>query len=1223
MLITNMSLRHRTTVLVLIVMIMIMGAYSYLTLPRESNPDIKIPMIMVITPYEGATPSDIESLITHPLERKLKNVTDVEEMISVSAEGLSHITLEFQPDINIDTALQKVREKVDEADQDLPDDLWDDPIVKEVSMDEQFPVMFINISADIGMARLKKIAEDMEEDLDQIPGVLDVDILGDLEREIRVEFNADRVSAYGLTIGEIVQTVTRNNLNTPGGSIDIGEAKYNIKAPAEFVSPDEIEYLVVAARDSGPVYLSDVATVVDTFKDRDSYSRVDGREAVTLKITRRSGENLLRIADEIKALIGRYEKRYPDGVHFTITSDGSKQIKMMVADLENNILTSLTLVLVVMFIALGFRNALLVALAIPFSMLISFMVIQVMGITLNMVVLFSLILALGMLVDNAIVIVENIYRHHVDEGKPLIEAARVGTEEVGWPVIASTATTVVAFFPMVFWPDIMGQFMSYLPKTVIIVLTASLFVALVITPTLSSFFIKRAKGHSAQSSDQGDHTLGPVIRSYVGLLRFGLRYRVLTLLFFFALLVIVVHAFGKSGLGVELFPDTEPNRIMISIVGPEGTNVYKADTFARAAEAIVDQYGYIEHVTTSVGAGAVQNASGQNSASLMIDMVDREYRTTDGIVDGKICFSNSNNMLESIRAELNKVIVGAKVTVEKEENGPPTGAPVNVEIVGDSYDVLATIASKLENDIKDLPGLVDLDNTFKAGLPEVTIDVDKERAAVLGLDTFLIGQMIKAAVNGIKIGDYRIGEDEYDITARLPLSERQSLDDILRLLVPAPDGAQIPLTSVARVKTSSGLSAIRHLDVKRLVEVKAEVVKGFNSDQLLRRVQVISKIGRSLLRQEDIRSLDALAARLREPQSEVDQRIADRLSTPTLALLKTGSDPAENPDELMTALLSDLNRNVLEDASFANADEAPQQSERGLELMKGSGITEAPTGEYGVRMNRLLLQDAYPQAFASLPPVKADPLPIGYSYRFTGENEEREKSGAFMMKAFVAAVLMITFVLVSQFNSILTPLIIMVSVILSFIGVFLGLMVTNTPFGIVMTGMGVISLAGVVVNNAIVLIDYTNLLRQRGRACAEAIIEAGRTRFRPVMLTAVTTVLGLTPMAVGVNFDFANFRWEIGSESSQWWGAMAVAVIFGLVVATALTLFVVPNLYSLFFDWGYYRRLAKEDRDRRDARREQRQRKAKEAAEKKARAKGQTNEAPALRDAATESGGGR
>ncbi len=1033
MVISNFSITHKTTIVILIFGLIIIGGMAYFTLPREAAPDITFPFIMVFSDYEGTSPSDMESLVTRPLERKLKTLTDVKEMSSTSMEGSSQIFLEFEPNVDTDTALQKVRDKIDQGKGDLPSDM-SDPSVMEFSSSD-WPIMFVVISGEVGLVELKKIAEEMEEKIEGVPGVLEAEIVGGLEREIRVEYNQDRLAAYGLIISQVIQSVRNNNQNMPGGSLDIGEARYVLKAPAEIKSPAEIDNLVVTVRDGKPIYITDVAEIRDTFKDRESFSRLDGIESVSIRVTKRAGEHLLRIADDIKAIVGEYQERMPGQISITITSDSSKDVHTMVADLENNIVTGLLLVLIVIFASLGFRNAVLVALAIPFSMLLSFFIIQLLGITLNFVVLFSLILALGMLVDNAIVIVENIYRHHTSERKPLNRAAMEGTAEVAWPVIASTATTVAAFLPLVFWPGIMGEFMGYLPKTVIITLSASLFVALVITPALGAMFIKRSKREQKIAKKGGGKEYGFIVRNYKRMLSFSLNYRLLFLFLFFSLLVMMIYAYSQSGLGVEMFPDTEPARIIAKVQAPEGTNIYQTNNFTLQAESIIQKYGNIKHITTTVG-----NA-GPNISEISLDMIDRELRKgagAEGTDDGKIYFKNSNDTMEAMRKELSASIVGAEIKVDKEENGPPVGAPVNVEIHGDNYAIMADIADELKSKIQDIPGIVDLTDDYEPGLPEIKIDIDKERAALLGLDAYTIGYIIKGSVNGVEVGKYHEGEDEYDIIARLPEEQRRNIQNILRLRISGPQGQAIPLSNVATITTTSGLSAIKHIDERRVVSVSSNVAKSFNAQKVLAEVQAIA-------------------------------------------------------DEMT--------------------------------------------------------------------------LPAGYTFEYTGENEEMQESQAFMTKAFIIALLLISMVLVTQFDSILSPFIIMTSVILSLIGVFLGLIITETPFGVIMTGMGVISLAGVVVNNAIVLIDYINVLRkEHGKGCREAIILAGCTRFRPVVLTAVTTVLGLLPMAIGVSLDVRNVSIVWGSDMSQWWGPMAIAVIFGLVVATVLTLFVVPSLYSLFFE---------------------------------------------------------
>ena len=1032
MVLSNFAIQHKTTVIILTVIIVFVGTSAYLTMPREAAPDISFPYIFVVSNYSGTSPADMESLVTRPIERKLKGITGIKKMTSTSKEGLSMIVIEFNLDVDSDTAMQKVRDKVSQAKGDLPNDM-NDPAITEMSSSD-WPIMYVVISGEVGIVKLKKIADDLKDQIEMVAGVLEVRVSGDREREIRIEFDQDRLAAYGLTMAAVVQKVQNDNKNVPGGTLDIGEARYVMKSPAEFTSPAEIDHVVVAVKNEKPVYLTDVAAVRDTFKDRESFARLNQMEAVSIRITKRSGEHLLRVAAEIKKITEEAQRILPPQVTITITSDGSKEINTLVNDLGNSVITAILLVMLVIFLALGARNALQISTAIPLSMLITFAVLQSLNITLNFVVLFSLILVVGILVDDAIVVVENIYRHYASGNKSRGQAAMEATAEVAWPVITSTLTTIVAFFPLLFWPGIMGKFLSFLPKTVIISLSASLFVALVINPTLSAIFLKHAKGDRRMQEEEHAQHYGFIIATYRRLLSFTLHYKKTFLACFFSLFLLMTYAFVKSDLGVELFPNTQPARINVNIKTPEGTNIRQTNKFAVMVEKIIQQYGNIEHVTTTVGSDSSGNSDPIN-ATITVDLVDKELRQSSG-TDGKIYHLNSNEMVEVMRKEMLAKITGAEVRVDKESMGPPVGKPVNVEIHGADYATLANISKELRNVAQNIPGIVDLSDDYQAALPEIKVTIDKERATLLDLDAALIGQFLKAAVNGTTIGSYREGEDEYDITLRLPEDQRRDIQNILRLRIPGYGGEQVPLSSVATITTTSGLASIKHIDTKRVVTVSSNVAEGFNSQKILGEVQ-------------------RLAAAMK--------------------------------------------------------------------------------------------------------------LPEGYQFAYTGEQEEMQDSQAFIFKAFVTAVLLIAFVIVAQFDSMATTFIIMATVILAFIGVFFNLMVTQKPFGVMMTGMGVVSLAGVVVKNGIVMIDYINILRKRGLAFADAIITGGATRFRPVLLTATTAILGLVPMATGIDFNFLEWKWSIDSSSSEMWRPLANCVIFGLSFATVLTLFVVPCLYSLFF----------------------------------------------------------
>jgi multidrug efflux pump len=852
---------------------------------------------------------------------------------------------------------------------------------------------------------------------------LDARLSGGLEREIHVEFDLDRVGAYNVPFSSLINAVTRSNVNMPGGSMDIGEAKYLVRVPEDFKHPSEIFSIVAFVRDGKPVYLRDLAFIQDSFKDPLTRSRINGQKSVTLAVQKRSGENIVRVTDEVKRVVEEMRPLLPPSLTIDLTSDMSNDVRLMVSDLENNILTGLILVLAVIFTFIGGRSAIFIALAIPYSMFLTFSLLTGFDITLNMVVLFSLILALGMLVDNGIVIVENIYRH-MQDGTPREEAARVATDEVAWPVITSTLTTLGAFFPMLFWPGIMGEFMGYLPQTLIMALSASLFVALVINPVLSARY-QTAKPRIFEKKKRLKEPL--VKRFYLSLLIWALNHRIIVILTAFALLVGSILAFEIFGKGTEFFPESEPRRAYINIKAPEGTNLDTSDNLVAQAEEIVSKYEDIRYVISNIGSIGgdpfSQGGTGTHINRVALDFKDFHERSMP-----------SSEIVKEIREKALNAIRGAEVQVEKEEEGPPTGPPVNIEITGKDIYVLGDLSARVRKKIKDIPGLVDLKDNFVRGKPEIRVQVDKEKAALLGLDTYTIAYTVKAAINGVKVGVFREGKDEYDIIARLPDKDRHSMESLKRITVSGPRGEPIPLTSLAKVSLASGVGAIMRLDQKRVVTVSGDV-SGRLANDIIR---------------------------------DIDSRLSE------------GFD-----------------------------------------------------------------------------------WPRGYSYRFTGEQKEQQKAADFLSKAFVAALFLIFIILITQFNSFVTPFIVLASVLLSLIGVFFGLLVTGTAFGIIMTGIGVISLAGVVVNNAIVLIDYYNQLMAKGLASSEALKQAGMVRFRPVMLTAITTILGLLPMAIGISFDFRKLAWDIGGESSQWWGPMAVAVIFGLAVATVLTLVVLPVLCSL------------------------------------------------------------
>jgi multidrug efflux pump len=1089
---TNLAIRNKISTVALFVIVSIMGFAAYRSIPKESSPEIVIPMVSISTIYPGVAPKDMETLVTRVIEDELNTIPEITDLTSVSVQGYSNVTAEFESDMDVEVALQKVREKVDLAKPDLPSDV-EEPVISEFNFAD-FPIMQVNVSGEYDLVRLKEVAEDLQDELEQIPSILEVRLSGGLEREVKIDVNLDMLKFYRVSFSDVIEAIRSEHVTVPGGGIEIGAQEFLVRVDGEFHDPSLIGDVVITTKNGRPVYVRDLATVDFGFKDRNTFARLDGNGVVTLDIIKRSGENIIETADAVKAAIVKAEPTFPPTTVVKITSDQSTDIREMVSSLENNIISGLILVVGVLLFFLGVRNASFVGISIPTSMLLSFIVMQALGITMNMVVLFSLILALGMLVDNAIVVVENIYRH-MEQGYDRVDAARRGTGEVAMPIIASTATTLAAFMPLLFWPDIVGEFMGFLPKTLIITLASSLFVGLVIVPTLCAMFMRLDSEPKARMRPAarwlmlgaaallllivaGSSPLAAILLAatvvglvllhrtvlartahwfqergvpalvggYRGILQWALHHRAIVLGSCVATLVGAVMLFAVASPGIEFFPENIPPASVYARVDvPAGTSAEFTDGIVRRIEQrLVDVEGMndsestVATVRAGSGGGMFESA---DEGTVVVSFIDFDKRQHDA-------FGTLRRMQETLGAG----IAGADVRVEAQQNGPVSGKPVTLEIVGPDVDQLRILADRAVAKLKAAPviaKLEGLESDLARGRPELVIQVDRERAALYEFSTSEVGGTVRTAIQGTEAAKFRAGKEEYDITVRLARAFREDLTTLEDLTI-VSDDRQIPLSSLASWRVEEGLGEVRRKDLDRVATVSSDVRSGENSNAVVAEV-----------------------------------------------------------------------RQVL--ASFG------------------------------------------------------DELPAGYSMRFAGQQEDQAEAMAFLTGAFLLALALIALILMSQFNSVLKPLIIMTSVIMSTAGVLVGLVVFQMPFGIIMTGVGVISLAGIVVNNAIVLIDYIDLLRTRdGMKREDALMLAGVTRFRPVILTAITTVLGLVPLAIGFNLDFAgmytalspNLYW--GGEQAAWWGPMAIAVIAGLSFATVLTLVMVPVLYSVVDDAGLF-----------------------------------------------------
>jgi multidrug efflux pump subunit AcrB len=1099
---TSFAVDHRTSILVLLAFVVIAGMMSYASIPKESFPEIEIPTIAVNTVYPGVSPADIETLVTRPLEDELSTISDVSELTSTSVEGYSSIVAEFETSVNLDEALQKVREKVDLAKPDLPEEA-EDPTIVEFSFSE-VPIMQVNLSGEYGLVRLKEIGEDLQDRIEQIPSVLRADLRGGLEREVQVDIKLDKLQYYDVGIQDVIDAIRGENVNIPGGSIDVGDLKYLVRVDGEFEDPALIGDLVVLTVEDRPIYVRDVADVDFGFAERESYARLDGTPVVTLDVVKRSGRNIIETSDAVKAVVLEMSPQFPPTTVVKVTSDQSKQIEEMVASLENNIVSGLLLIIAVLLFFLGLGNSMFVAISIPTSMLLSFVVLKLSGLTMNMVVLFSLILALGMLVDNAIVVVENIYRY-LEEGWDRHTAAKKATGEVAMPVIAATLTTVAAFAPLMFWPGDVGEFMKFMPATLIITLSSSLFVALVIIPTLCAMYL-RVEGQPRPRmttwarwtwvaagvflliglavsnvltavlmavtfgllvllhrfvlsgiADRFQHSWLPAnLRIYEQVLRWALGHRLAVLGVSVLALFGSVALFGLFSPGIEFFPeDLPPNQILVDVDLPVGSRADATNRIAMGLEGEVrDAFGMsdAESVVTTVGGSGGGSpmmgggASGPDAGRITVSMRDFADRDFDAF-----------EILAGMQSHVGRQVAGAEITVDKLNEGPGQGSPVNVEIIGEDPAVLKELSDRVLQVLRSSPvfaKLVGLESDLDEARPELSVTVDREKAALYGVNSQDVGMAIRGAIQGIEAGKYRTGNDEHDIIVRLDEEYRGELQSLRELTVMA-EGTQVPLLSVARWTVDDGYGSIRRKDQERMATISSDVRAGLNSNAVLAEV-----------------------------------------------------------------------RGTLE--------------------------------QFG-----------------------SEQLPPGYQLRYTGQSTDQEEAANFLQGAFMAALMLIGLILVSQFNSVVKPLIILSSVFLSTVGVLLGLVVFRMPFGIIMTGVGIISLAGIVVNNAIVLIDYIDILRERdGLDRREALVRGGKVRFRPVVLTALTTALGLVPLAIGLNFDFFGLYTSLepelywGGDQAAWWGPMAIAVIAGILFATVLTLIMVPVMYSLVDDTiGLFKRL--------------------------------------------------
>lgn len=1008
------SFTRPRTVLVLLLTILLAGAALYVAIPKESSPDIAIPFIYVSASHDGISPEDAERLIVKPLEKHLKTIDGVKEITAVASQGHASITLEFTAGFDSDAAIDDVRNAVDKGKADLPE-ATHEPSIHEVNL-SQFPVLVVNVFGDAAEAVLIKTAERLQDAIESLPNVLEAELSGKRGEIVEVVIDPTLMDHYRLSLSEVGGMIQRNNQLVAAGTMTEGTAKFPIKVPGVIDELDKLLNVGIKAVNGEVIKLKDVATVRRVYQEPSSIAELQGRPSLSLQVKKRSGTNIIETVEGVKAIVAAAQSQLPEGVELRLTGDQSKEIRDMLGDLQNNVISGILLVMIVVIGALGIRPGLLVGIAIPSSFLLGIMVLGTMGLSINMVVLFSLILALGLLVDGAIVVVEMAYKHLANGVQPAEAFLRASTR-MAWPITASTATTLAAFVPLLAWPGIMGEFMRYMPITLISVLGASLLIALVFVPNLGAVVYRKPIAAKAETSEVSSSRYRRLLQKLLP--RSGW---VVTGAAVFMLAAYAV--FGASGNGMEFFPEVEPQRLAVEVRSPGDYAIAEKHRLVKQVEHELLTLDGVDNVFTRV-ADRFDNNSAGTIGVLQLELADWDKRRP------------ADEIIAEMRERVAE-IVGLDIKIEKAEEGPAGGKPISLQVVIENPALTQESTELLLARMDEIGGFVDVVDSRPPPGIEWQLHVDRAEAARYGVDIATVGQNIQLLTQGIKLGEYRPhdSEDEIDIRARLP---RQSRDiEALDQLRIATANGQMSLGYFVERRIAPKVSTIERADSNRVVTIESEVAVGLLADQQLK------------------------------------------------ALEKS-----------------------LQDKPLLTSD--------------------------------------------------GEPVVV----RFKGENEDLNESMVFLSKAFLFAVVLMAAILLTQFNSFYQAFVVMSAVVFSTGGVMLGLALAGKPFGVVMSGIGVIALAGVVVNNNIVLIDAYNELRRNGYALVDAIIESGAQRLRPVMLTTATTVLGLTPMVLQMNVDLINRHVSFGAPSTQYWSQLATALAGGLLFATALTLLVTPCMLVL------------------------------------------------------------
>lgn len=1098
---SSWSIDNKMSIYILTIIITLAGLLSYNSIPKEQFPEVKFPSILITTLYPGTSPKDMEQLVTKQIEKQISSIVGVKKIKSNSVQDFSIINVEFNTDQDVDLALQRVKDAVDKAKNDLPTNMPDDPQVTDIDA-SQFPIMQVHISGDLPLDKMKKYADDLQDEIEGLREITRADMVGALEREIQVNVDMYKAEVAKITFNDINAAIASENVTVSGGLIDMDGLKRSISVIGQYKDATRIGDIVIRGQTGATVYLKDIAEIKDAFEEKESYARLEHKNVITLNVIKRSGENLIEAADKINAITKKYESEiFPPGLKTTITGDQSEETRTTLHDLINTIIIGFVLVTVILMFFMGTTNAIFVAMSVPLSCAVAFLVFPVIGFKLNFIVLFSFLLALGIVVDDAIVVVENTHRIFGNGKMPVKKAAKLAAGEVFLPVFSGTMTTLAPFIPLAFWQGIIGKFMFYLPITLIVTLLASLVVAYIINPVFAVDFMKTHEEEDRVRNNKKGYKIVAVVFAVIAVLcylsgNFGTGNFVITMFGLYSLNRFVLWKWikkfqevrwpkvqdfykgimewalqkkrpiwlmvGTVGLfffsiiltgivkpSVVFFPKSDPNFVYTYITLPTGTSQHYTDSITQIVEDRVykivgEDNPIVESIISNVAVGA-------NDPS----QFEYNFNATPHLGKVTVAFvpfaerdgESTAQYLDLIR-QATKGLPGVEVIVDQESNGPPTGKPIAVEITGEDIDQLTTVAAGMKRYLDSLaiPGVEELKSDVQSNKPEIVVDIDRERANREGISTAQIGGELRTAIFGTEVSKFKDANDEYPIQIRYKEEQRNNINALMNLKLTFRDMnmggqvRQIPLSSVATVRYGNTYGGIKRLNEKPIITLFSNVLIGYNANE------IVGQIDRALTRYK---------------------------------------------------------------------------------------------------------------------------LPDGVAVKMGGEQEEQAETGAFLGNAMMIALGLIFLILVTQFNSISKPVIILSEIVLSLIGVLLGFSIFNMEISIVMTGVGIVALAGIVVRNGILLVEFTEILLKQGMPLREAIIEAGRTRMTPVLLTATATMLGLVPLAVGLNIDFAKLFQEgnphifFGGDSVAFWGPLSWTMIFGLGFATFLTLILVPVMLYL------------------------------------------------------------